>query len=141
MDARIATMLIACIGDGKVELDRSKGPPDTKLIIIDTWAKIKKPQKTSGYFYEEDYLAVSQIQEFAAKYKISVIAFHHTRKIKAVDSFDEMPHIIDPDWNNHYAAVSFSQTMQARLYITLDMEKGEISSAEIIEISEVNSDY
>ncbi len=30
MDARIATRLIACIGDGKVELDRSKGPPDNK---------------------------------------------------------------------------------------------------------------
>lgn len=53
---------------------------------------------------------------------------------------DEMPYVSDPDWNKHYAAVSFSQTIQARLYITLDMEKGEISSVEVVEISGVHSD-
>lgn len=54
---------------------------------------------------------------------------------------DEMPHISDPDWNKHYAAVSFSETVQAHLYITLDMEEGEISSVEVLEISGVHSEY
>ena len=64
--------------------------PDTKLIIIDTWAKIKKPQQKAGYFYEEDYLAISQLQEFAGKYKVAVVVSHHTRKTRAEDCFDEI---------------------------------------------------
>jgi hypothetical protein len=54
---------------------------------------------------------------------------------------DEMPFVSNPDWNKNYAAVSFSETVLAQLYITLDMEKGEISSIEIVDIQGVHSEY
>ena len=54
---------------------------------------------------------------------------------------DEMPHIWDPDWNKHYAAVSFSETVEVQAYITLDMESGDILSVETVEIRGVNSNY
>ena len=64
--------------------------PDTKLIIIDTLEKFKKPQKTPGYHYSSDYQALAPLQEFAGKHGISLVIVHHTRKTKADDIFDEI---------------------------------------------------
>ena len=64
--------------------------PDTRLIIIDTIQKIRKPQKKSGHFYNEDYEALAPLQELAGKHKIAIIGVHHTRKTKADDVFDEI---------------------------------------------------
>ena len=64
--------------------------PDTKLIIIDTLERFKKPQKSTGYNYSEDYQTLSPLHEFADKYKVGVVVIHHTRKTKAADIFDEI---------------------------------------------------
>lgn len=52
---------------------------------------------------------------------------------------DEMPHVWDHDWNKHYAAVSFSETVQVQAYISLDMDRGKISSVEVNEIQGTSS--
>ncbi len=66
-----------------------KTNPDTKLIIIDILARIRK-KKAPGYDYHEDYHVLAPFQEFATKYGIGVIVCHHTRKAKASDVFDEI---------------------------------------------------
>ena len=76
---------------GLTKLERwMQANPDTKLIIIDILEKVRKPQKQSGHFYNEDYAAMSTLQKFAGQYNIGLIVIHHTRKTKAKDVFDEI---------------------------------------------------
>lgn len=64
--------------------------PDTRLIVIDTLERFKKPQKAPGYHYSEDYQNIAPLQEFAGKYHIGVIVVHHTKKTATADPFDEI---------------------------------------------------
>lgn len=64
--------------------------PKTRLVVIDTLERFKKPQKAPGYHYTEDYASLSALQEFAAKHHIGVVVVHHTRKGAAADPFDEI---------------------------------------------------
>ncbi len=63
--------------------------PDTRLIIIDTLERFKKPQKAPGYHYSEDYQCLKPLHEFANKHHIGVIVVHHTKKTATKDPFDE----------------------------------------------------
>ena len=53
---------------------------------------------------------------------------------------NDWPHVWDHDWNDHYAAVSFSETVLVQAYITLNMEDVEISSVEVIDIKSTRSE-
>lgn len=64
--------------------------PDTGLIIIDIWAKFKKPQSRQGTTYEMDYQEMSPLHEFTKKFNNSLIISHHTKKTRATDIFDEL---------------------------------------------------
>jgi len=64
--------------------------PDTKLIIIDTLEKFKKPNSRPGYNYSIEYQTLIPLQELAGKHGISLIVVHHTRKTKADSLFDEI---------------------------------------------------
>jgi hypothetical protein len=64
--------------------------PDTKLIIIDTLEKWRKPRGKNEAQYVADYQVMSNLQEFANKHNMSIVVIHHTIKTKASDVFDEI---------------------------------------------------
>ena len=57
---------------------------DTKLIIIDTLAKVREPQHGNSV-YLQDYEAISSIKHIADKHGITIIIVHHTRKQESDD--------------------------------------------------------
>ena len=61
--------------------------PDTNLVVIDTLQKIRKPK---GDTYAGDYQVVSSLKNLADKLNIAIICIHHTRKMKAKDTFDSV---------------------------------------------------
>ena len=61
--------------------------PDTNLIVIDTLQKIRKPK---GDTYAGDYQVVSSLKNLADKLNIAIVCIHHTRKMKAKDTFDSV---------------------------------------------------
>ena len=61
--------------------------PDTNLVVIDTLQKIRKPK---GETYAGDYQVVSSLKNLADKLNIAIVCIHHTRKMKAKDTFDSV---------------------------------------------------
>ena len=61
--------------------------PDTNLVVIDTLQKIRKPK---GDTYVGDYQVVSSLKNLADKLEIAIVCIHHTRKMKAKDTFDSV---------------------------------------------------
>ena len=61
--------------------------PDTNLVVIDTLQKIRKPK---GDTYAGDYQVVSPLKNLADKLEIAIVCIHHTRKMKAKDTFDSV---------------------------------------------------
>lgn len=55
--------------------------PDTRMIIIDTWAKVKSAVDDSqGSMYTSDYSAVSAVKNIADEYGVAIVLVHHQRK-------------------------------------------------------------
>ena len=61
--------------------------PDTKLIIIDTFQKVREVGG-DNYSYANDYEIINRIKKFTDRYGICVLIVHHTRKQNADDKFD-----------------------------------------------------
>jgi RecA-family ATPase len=64
--------------------------PETRLVIIDTLERFKRPQKAPGYHYSQDYGNLAPIHEFANRHNIGVVVVHHTKKTSTKDPFDEI---------------------------------------------------
>jgi hypothetical protein len=64
--------------------------PNTRLIGIDTWAKIKPKASNSQQKqqYDEDYESLTPLQELAGKYNVSIVLVHHMRKQESDDPLD-----------------------------------------------------
>lgn len=77
------------LGSGLAEQieDFVRDHPDTNLIVIDTLQKIRKPK---GDTYAGDYQVVSSLKNLAEKLNIAIVCIHHTRKMKAKDTFDSV---------------------------------------------------
>jgi hypothetical protein len=58
------------------------------LIVCDTLAKVKPLSKTRGY--DEDYLALSELQRFSGARGIPILVIHHERKMAADDPLDRV---------------------------------------------------
>ncbi len=86
------TTLWPRIGQGCVEqLDEwLTDHAGTKLIIIDTLARIKPPRAKNGDIYAEDYAAVSAFKELSERHGITVILVHHLRKAGSDDPTDTL---------------------------------------------------
>lgn len=56
-----------------------RGHTDTRLIVIDVYARIK-PKKQNDDVYASDYNALVLLQEFAVKHHLAIILVHHTNK-------------------------------------------------------------
>ncbi len=64
--------------------------PNIRLVIIDTLHKFRKPVKSNGNLYAEDYETVCQIKEVADRLGVCILLIHHQRKSEAEDIFDTM---------------------------------------------------
>ena len=67
--------------------------PKTKLVIIDTFQKVRDSKSTGGKsgMYAGDYDDVSALKNISDKYGIAVLVVHHVRKLKDVsDPFNEV---------------------------------------------------
>lgn len=67
--------------------------PKTKLVIIDTFQKVRDSKSTGGKngMYAGDYDDVSALKNLSDKYGIAVMVVHHVRKLKDVsDPFNDV---------------------------------------------------
>lgn len=64
------------------ELDARR---DTRLVIIDTFAKMRRRSSGNEQLYLLDYEAVEQLKAIADEYRIGIIVIHHDRKSAADD--------------------------------------------------------
>ena len=53
---------------------------DIKLVVIDTWQKIRPSKRGYRDDYESDYAHLSQIQELAQQHNCAIMLVHHARK-------------------------------------------------------------
>lgn len=67
--------------------------PNTKLVIIDTFQKVRDSKNSGGKsgMYAGDYDDVSALKNISDNYGIAVVVVHHVRKLKDVsDPFNEV---------------------------------------------------
>jgi hypothetical protein len=64
--------------------------PDTRLIVIDIWAKFRARRDPKADAYEQDYDALQALNAWAERRRVTVIIIHHTRKAKADNIFEEI---------------------------------------------------
>lgn len=62
--------------------------PDSRLVIIDTLARIKPAGKQSGDTYLEDSEFMAKLHQVAKNTNTAIVVVHHTRKAASDDPFD-----------------------------------------------------
>lgn len=68
-----------------------KQHPETKLVIIDTFQKIRGPIQRGERWYDHDYREAGAVKEFMDKRGLSALFVHHTAKAKdKEDPFNEI---------------------------------------------------
>ncbi len=71
--------------------DYLQAHPNTRLVVIDTWAKLALPSgKRRCPQYEGDYEALTPLKRLADTYHVSILAMHHLRKAGSRDVLDEV---------------------------------------------------
>lgn len=103
--------------------------PKTKLVIIDTFQKVRDSKSTGGKsgMYAGDYDDVTALKNISDKYGIAVVVVHHVRKLKDVsDPFNEVSgstgmkqlgYVIDLNPYHKYATIrSVNSKKETRLY-------------------------
>ena len=71
--------------------DWREGVPDPRLVVIDVLQRVKPPGKSSNQnAYERDYDCFSELQSWATRHAIAVLALHHTRKGGADDPLEAL---------------------------------------------------
>src|SRR5262249_8231309 len=63
--------------------------PGTRLVIVDTLAKVRNARGREGAIYEEDYAAIEALQQLAITKKVAILIVTHTRKPKAQGGGDD----------------------------------------------------
>lgn len=58
--------------------------PQTKLIVIDTFARIRADMRRGESAYIADYREAGQLKAFADAHKICVMLIHHTKKMRDI---------------------------------------------------------
>src|SRR5690606_8933003 len=64
--------------------------PDARMVIIDTFAKIRGRADIGLSAYEADYAAVSRVKGLADQYGVAVVLVHHVRKAGGDDFLSEV---------------------------------------------------
>jgi hypothetical protein len=68
--------------------DWMEARPDTRLIVVDVFARVRAPMERNGNAYSADYNAVAPLKQLADSYDVAVLLVHHTRKQDADDFVD-----------------------------------------------------
>lgn len=78
------------IGEGGVERIETwlQDHNDARLVVVDTYIKIRQTRKANADIYEADYQAINAYREMAERHKVAILLIHHTRKASADDPFD-----------------------------------------------------
>jgi len=63
--------------------------PDTRLVAVDTLAKIRSLNGRGKESYLSDYSVGNALQHIAHKFNVALVVVHHTRKAGADDPVDE----------------------------------------------------
>jgi phage/plasmid primase-like uncharacterized protein len=61
-----------------------------RLIIIDTMARIKPPQKQNTPLYDSDYKVVASLQALSQTYGVAIVIVTHTRKQDSDDPIEKV---------------------------------------------------
>lgn len=64
--------------------------PLTRLVIVDTLAKVKPMARRGVSVYEEDYAAVQPLKSLSDRYSVAILVVTHLRKMAAEDAQDEI---------------------------------------------------
>lgn len=64
--------------------------PDTRLVIIDTLAKVRQQSGNSNSIYQEESDLMTELQVLACTHHLAVVVVHHLRKMGSDDVFDEV---------------------------------------------------
>lgn len=64
------------------------GHPDARLVVVDTFKRIRPPERRNTGIYGQDYDAVAPVADLAQKYAVSIVLVMHTRKADAEDPLD-----------------------------------------------------
>ena len=77
------------LGDGLVEQMEGfiKKHPDTRLIIVDTFQKVREVGNES-YSYSMDYQNIATLKGVSDAHNLAIVIVHHTRKMEANDQID-----------------------------------------------------
>lgn len=67
-----------------------KSVPKGRLIILDTWAKIRGTRSMRDTTYEGDYAAMAALHKLASDYGIAILVIHHTRKAESDEAIDSI---------------------------------------------------
>jgi hypothetical protein len=63
--------------------------PNTKLVVIDTLAKVRKPARGQAV-YQEDYGVLEAMLPIAAAHQVAILVVHHLRQMPGADPQDEI---------------------------------------------------
>lgn len=72
-------------GVGRLEMWLSHHP-ETRLVVVDTLARVRPVVKEGGY--TADYAAIAPLQQIAGRHQVSIIVVHHQRKLALTDADD-----------------------------------------------------
>jgi AAA domain len=64
--------------------------PNARLVVIDVFARFRAPTTNRQNAYEQDYAALSKLQELATRRRIAIVIVHHTRKGGSDDPVEEI---------------------------------------------------
>lgn len=59
--------------------------PDTRLVVIDVWTRVRPFSQNHSDRYQADYEAASVVQALAVQRGVAVLALYHTRKAESSD--------------------------------------------------------
>lgn len=62
--------------------------PDARLVVVDTFKRIRPQEKVGAGIYAQDYEAVQPLADLSHRFSVSIVLVMHTRKADAEDPLD-----------------------------------------------------
>ncbi len=62
--------------------------PDARLVVVDTFQKLRGPATGDKQLYAADYAVAGQLKAVADRHGVAIVCVHHTRKAMAEDPID-----------------------------------------------------
>lgn len=105
--------------------------PKVKLVIVDTFIRIKGKTEKNGTAYEIDADLLNSIQGFAIDHEMSILLVHHTKKGNDTSDFA----------NNINGSTGFNATMDVMLFLNKKNRKDDTAELEVIGREDADKTY